>query len=66
MRQDANENQESSCKGTCKTCKHFLLHYIRSRKTYTELHYGHCVHPRLKHREADTPGCQYFTEKPEQ
>jgi hypothetical protein len=50
-------------KETCKTCKHFVRHYIRCRNRYEGLERGHCVHPRLKDRRTDTPACQHYSER---
>ena len=45
----------------CKNCRHFRLHDIRrSRGNYTPLLYGHCVKPRRKKRDANTPACAYW------
>ncbi len=44
----------------CETCVHFRQHYIKRGGSYVSLRYGHCVHPRVKHREAETPACQHF------
>ena len=48
---------------TCQTCKHFRLHYIKLGQSYVSINYGHCVHPRLKNRETDTPACNHYSEK---
>ncbi len=44
----------------CKECKHFRQHYVKFRRGYREINDGHCVYPRLKRRETDTPACQHF------
>ncbi|MCI8497575.1 MAG: hypothetical protein HFE85_04925 [Clostridiales bacterium] len=48
-------------KETCKTCKHFVQHYIRRQNRYEELERGHCKHPRLKDRQTNTPACQHYS-----
>jgi len=48
---------------TCQMCKHFRLHYIKRGRSYDPIHYGHCVFPLLKKREAETPACKHFAEK---
>lgn len=48
---------------TCKSCKHFRQHFIKLGRRYQEISYGHCVYPRLKKREADTPACNNFSER---
>ena len=45
---------------TCKTCKHFLQHYVRVRSKYMETACGHCIHPRLKSREPEMPACARY------
>ncbi len=49
---------------TCLTCTHFRLHYIKRGKRYYPLAYGHCVFPRLKKRERQTPACASYQELP--
>ncbi|MCI9402346.1 MAG: hypothetical protein HFF04_01565 [Oscillospiraceae bacterium] len=52
---------------TCETCRHFKRHYIHwSGKQYRPLHCGHCVHPRLKDREANTPACRHYSARAKQ
>ena len=48
---------------TCQTCKHFRLHYIKFGKSYRAIHYGHCVYPRLKKREAKALACVHYRER---
>ena len=48
---------------TCQTCKHFRLHYIKAGKSYHPINYGHCVYPRRKKREAETPACSHYRER---
>ena len=46
---------------TCTDCKHFRMHYIKiQNQYYVPIHYGHCVYPRLKKRESETPACEHF------
>lgn len=46
---------------TCEMCKYFRIHYIkRGDGEYQEIIYGHCVYPRLKRREKDTPACKNY------
>ena len=52
---------------TCETCRHFRMHYVRQNKTwYMPMHEGHCVHPRLKDREANTPACRHYSARAKQ
>ena len=44
----------------CKHCKHFRQHYIKFGKSYREILYGHCVYPRLKKRNTDSPACNHY------
>ena len=45
----------------CKNCKHFRLHYVRRCDGfYMSLEYGHCVYPRLKHRQPHTLACVHY------
>jgi len=48
---------------TCKSCKHFRLHYIKFGYRYSAIHYGHCVFPRRKIRENDTSACEHYKER---
>lgn len=48
---------------SCKDCKRFRQHYIKFRKRYIEIPHGHCVHPRLKDRECDTPACNRYVQR---
>ncbi|MCI5913959.1 MAG: hypothetical protein MRZ67_02055 [Christensenella sp.] len=49
--------------GTCKTCRHFRQHYVKIGKSYHACTYGHCVYPRCKVRDRETPACKWFREK---
>jgi len=44
----------------CRTCKHFRQHYIKFGRSYREIAYGHCVHPKLKKRETNSPACEHY------
>ena len=46
---------------TCGNCRHIRLHYIKTGRQYSPIHYGHCVYPRLKKRETDSPACSHFS-----
>ena len=48
---------------TCLTCKHFRLHYIKYGRSYSPIHEGHCVYPRLKQRRSETEACQHYSQK---
>ena len=48
---------------TCKTCKHFIQHYIKFKKRYEEITRGHCVFPRIKNRESTPKACEHYKEK---
>lgn len=46
---------------TCRYCKHYRQYYTKNAAgRFMPLHIGHCVKPRLKRREADSEGCQYW------
>lgn len=49
----------------CATCKHFYQHYVRHGRGYLKTGSGHCVHPRIKLRQNDTPACKNYREKTE-
>ena len=44
----------------CKNCIHYRAHYIKRKSEYHKRSEGHCVHPRLKFRDAETAACQHF------
>ncbi len=48
---------------TCRDCKHFRLHYVKAGGSYLAIEEGHCVHPRLKDRAAETPACQRWAKR---
>ena len=50
-----------SAKNTCVQCLHFRKHYVIVAGIYLEAMCGHCVYPRLKHRDFDTPACSHFS-----
>lgn len=45
---------------TCQSCKHFRQHYIKMGWRYSFVNCGHCVYPRLKHRQSITPACAKY------
>ncbi|MGM9670145.1 MAG: hypothetical protein ACI3XD_01025 [Oscillospiraceae bacterium] len=45
---------------TCETCAYFLQHYIRYKKRYRAIAFGHCTEPRIKVRKIDTPACARY------
>jgi hypothetical protein len=47
----------------CGNCKHFRLHYVKAGRAYRPLHYGHCVYPGRKRREAETAACEHYGEQ---
>ena len=48
-------------KPTCADCAHFRPHYIKfDEDRYDLISCGHCVYPRLKHRQCGTPACVHF------
>ena len=54
-------------KETCKDCMYFRAHYVRrGRNWYLRTSCGHCVYPRLKHRQEDTPACTHFKQQIEE
>ena len=46
---------------TCKTCQYFHQHYSVDEQSYTAIHCGHCVRPRMKHRKPNQNACEYYT-----
>ena len=44
----------------CKTCQHFHQHYHVDAQSYSALHCGHCVRPRIKHRNPTQKICEYY------
>lgn len=44
----------------CRDCVHFLQHYVASGKGFTRAACGHCVYPRLKHRQPHTLACVHY------
>ena len=46
----------------CENCKHYRRHYVKDRTSdhLLPIHYGHCVFPRCKPRDNDTPACKDF------
>lgn len=48
---------------TCKTCKHFRQHYIKSGRRYDAINCGHCVRPRLKTRGPLHPACERYASR---
>ena len=48
---------------SCKTCSHFFQHYVKLEKGYRSTYCGHCIHPRIKKRTADTKSCIHYKEK---
>ena len=50
----------------CRDCKHFRQHYVHFCETrYDPINCGHCVYPRLKHRQPKTTACIHFAKKPD-
>lgn len=47
-------------KQTCKTCQHFHQHYHIDAQSYSTVHCGHCVRPRMKHRKPDQTACEFY------
>ena len=45
---------------TCKTCIHYHQHYIVDDQRCVAIKCGHCVYPRLKHREPQNPACAHY------
>ena len=46
---------------TCGTCKHFCRHYTRrGRNQFIPIGVGHCINPRLRDKQCDTPACQRY------
>ena len=44
----------------CKTCVHFITHYVLTNEKYIPIDLGHCVFPRIKPRDATTKACAHF------
>lgn len=57
--------EETIIQKTCKSCKHFRQHYIKHGNSYNEISYGHCVSPRLKKRDSETPACENYNKRPQ-
>ncbi|MCL2883966.1 MAG: hypothetical protein FWF49_00585 [Oscillospiraceae bacterium] len=47
----------------CGGCAHFRQHYVKFGYRYNDIDCGHCVFPRLKHRDATAAACEYFKER---
>ena len=47
----------------CQTCKYFTQHYYLDEQYCSELECGHCVYPRLKHRNPSAPACKHYAER---
>lgn len=46
---------------TCAGCKHFIQHYVKhAPDRYFPIRQGHCIYPRVKRRDRDTPACEKF------
>jgi hypothetical protein len=52
---------EIAMRNLCKDCEHFRQHYIQYGGRYWEILYGHCVYPRLKKRETQSPACDRYS-----
>ena len=53
-------------KKICVNCEHYRIYYVKDPRLgdyYWETMNGHCIFPRLKHRDANTPACVHFAEK---
>ena len=48
----------------CQNCVHYRQHYIKAGRSYRSIRKGHCVYPRLKNRENETPACAHFKARP--
>ncbi len=48
---------------TCKTCNFFVQHYYKRNNRFFILYCGHCIYPRIKNRNPDTPSCNYYKHK---
>ena len=48
---------------TCKTCEHFVPHYVLLANHYQEAGFGHCTYPKVKPRRRSTPACQHYRVK---
>ena len=60
---ELQEKQKRLLKNTCGECKNFHQHYGGigdSRGGYFELNCGHCVKPRIKHRELMTKASSHL------
>ena len=52
---------KTSENNTCIDCGHYFRHYIRCGSRFRPIALGHCIYPRVKPRDCDTPACQHFT-----
>lgn len=50
----------------CANCGRFIKHYIKSSGRFNEIDNGHCVYPRLKHRDGTQKACEHFIEREEE
>ena len=48
---------------SCKNCRHFRQHYMKFGKSYREILYGHCVYPRIKKRNTDSPARGHYEQR---
>lgn len=44
----------------CKNCVHYRQHYILDEQRCASVNCGHCVYPRIKHREPHAKACSYY------
>lgn len=49
----------------CKTCIHYRQHYVLDEQRCTSVNCGHCIYPRVKHREPNTKACQHYDQRTE-
>ena len=45
---------------TCKNCAHYRQHYIIDEQSCTTVDCGHCIYPRIKHRQPRHPACGHY------
>ena len=45
---------------TCKTCKHFLQHYILHQGQLSRVYCGHCTHLSAKRKRPDCAACEHY------
>ena len=48
-------------KPTCKTCLYFHQHYTLKGGKLLRIFCGHCIFPKVKHKDPHTQACDHYT-----